>query len=36
VRVTHNTIHDRVFSGAIATKGELVNVHAVRLGAATS
>ena len=31
VRVTHNTIHDRVFSGAIATKGELVNVHAVRL-----
>ena len=31
VRVTHNTIHDRVFSGEIATKGELVNVHAMRL-----
>jgi len=31
VRVTHDTIRDRVFSGVIATKGELVNVHAVRL-----
>ena len=31
VRVTHNTIHDRVFSGAIATKGELVDVTRVRL-----
>ncbi len=31
VRVTHNTIHDRVFSGEIATKGQLVNVRAVRL-----
>jgi hypothetical protein len=31
VRVTHNTIHDRVFSGEIATKGQLVNVHAIRL-----
>jgi hypothetical protein len=31
VRVTHNTIHDRVFSGEIVTKGALVDVHAVKL-----
>jgi len=31
VRVTHNTLHDRVFSGEIRTTGELVDVHAVRL-----
>ncbi len=31
VRVTHNTLHDRVFSGEIATRGALVDVHAVRL-----
>ena len=31
VRVTHNSIHDRVFSGEIRTTGALVNVHAVRL-----
>jgi hypothetical protein len=31
VRVTHNTIHDRAFTGEIATKGELVDVHAVRV-----
>ena len=31
VRVTHDTIHDRVFSGEIATTGDLVDVHAVRL-----
>jgi hypothetical protein len=31
VRVTHNTIHDRVFSGVIRTTGEFIDVHAVRL-----
>jgi len=31
VRVTHNTLHDRVFAGVIRTSGELVDVHAVRL-----
>jgi hypothetical protein len=31
VRVTHNTIHDRVFSGEISTTGALVDVNAVRL-----
>lgn len=31
VRVTHNTLHDRVFSGEIRTTGTLVDVHAVRL-----
>jgi len=31
VRVTHNTIHDRVFSGEIRTTGMLTNVNAVRL-----
>ena len=31
VRVTHNSIHDRVFAGEILTKGELVDVHAVKL-----
>jgi hypothetical protein len=31
VRVTHNTLRDRVFSGEIKTRGTLVNVHAVRL-----
>jgi hypothetical protein len=31
VRVTHNTIHDRVFSGEIHTTGTLVDVYAVRL-----
>ena len=31
VRVTHNTLHDRVFSGEIRTTGSLVAVHAVRL-----
>ena len=31
VRVTHNAIHDRVFSGEIVTKGALVDVTAVRL-----
>jgi hypothetical protein len=31
VRVTHNTIHDRVFSGEIATTGTIVGVHAVAL-----
>jgi hypothetical protein len=31
VRVTHDTVHDRVFSGAIHTTGTLVGVHAVRL-----
>jgi len=31
VRVTHNSIHDRVFSGEIQTTGALTNVHAVRL-----
>ena len=29
--MTHNTLHDRVFSGEIRTTGELVDVHAVRL-----
>jgi hypothetical protein len=31
VRVAHNALHDRTFSGEIATKGELTNVKAVRL-----
>ena len=31
VRVTHNSLHDRVFSGEIATKGTLVNVTGVKL-----
>ena len=31
VRVTHNSIHDRVFSGEIATKGSLTDVQPVRL-----
>jgi hypothetical protein len=31
VRVTHNAIHDRVFSGVIHTSGTLTNVHAVRV-----
>lgn len=31
VRVTHNTLHDRVFSGEIVTTGTLTNVNAVRL-----
>jgi hypothetical protein len=31
VRVTHNSLHDRVFSGEIHTTGSLVAVHAVRL-----
>jgi hypothetical protein len=31
VRVTHNSLHDRTFSGEIATTGELVGVDAVRL-----
>ena len=31
LRVTHNSLHDRRFSGEIATNGELVGVHAVRL-----
>ena len=31
VRVTHNSLHDRVFSGEIATTGTLVNVKGVRL-----
>lgn len=31
VRVTHNALHDRVFSGEIRTTGELVDVHAVKL-----
>jgi len=31
VRVTHNAIHDRVFSGSIHTSGKLTDVHAVRL-----
>jgi hypothetical protein len=31
VRVTHNAIHDRVFSGSIHTSGKLTAVHAVRL-----
>ncbi len=31
VRVTHDTLHDRVFTGEIVTTGALVDVHAVRL-----
>jgi len=31
VRVTHNAIRDRVFSGLIHTSGSLTDVHAVRL-----
>ena len=31
VRVTHNALHDRVFSGEIVTTGTLIDVHAVRL-----
>ena len=31
VRVTHNSLHDRVFAGEIATKGTLVNVTGVKL-----
>jgi len=31
VRVTHNALHDRVFSGEIQTTGALVGVSAVRL-----
>ena len=31
VRVTHNAVHDRVFSGEIRTTGTLTNVNAVRL-----
>ena len=31
VRVTHNAIHDRVFSGVIHTSGTLTDVHSVRL-----
>lgn len=31
VRVTHNTLHDRVFSGEIATTGELVAVRGYQL-----
>ncbi|HEV7525266.1 MAG TPA: hypothetical protein VGP92_09875, partial [Acidimicrobiia bacterium] len=31
VRVTHNSVHDRVFSGEIVTRGTFVGVHAVRL-----
>jgi hypothetical protein len=31
VRVTHNRLHERTFSGEIATYGELVDVQAVRL-----
>ncbi len=31
VRVTHNALHDRVFSGEIHTTGTLVGVSAVRL-----
>ncbi len=31
VRVTHSAMHDRVFSGEIATTGKLIGVHAVRL-----
>ena len=30
VRVTHDTVHDRVFEGEIYTTGTLVGVHAVR------
>ena len=31
VRVTHDTVRDRVFSGEIWTTGALIDVHAVRL-----
>ena len=31
VRVTHNTLHDRVFEGVIRTTGEFLDVRAVRL-----
>jgi len=31
LRVTHNSLHDRVFSGEIATKGTLVNVAGYKL-----
>ena len=31
VRVTHDSLHDRVFSGEIATTGELVGVRGYRL-----
>lgn len=31
VRVTHDAVHDRVFSGEIVTTGTLIDVHAVRL-----
>ena len=31
VRVTHNTLHDRVFSGVVRSGGELTDVAAVRL-----
>jgi hypothetical protein len=31
LRVTHNAIHDRVFSGVVHTSGTLTDVHAVRL-----
>jgi hypothetical protein len=31
VRVTHNTLHDRVFEGVIRTTGEFVGVRPVRL-----
>ena len=31
VRVTHNTIHDRVFTGEIVTRGGIVDAHPVRL-----
>ena len=31
VRVTHNSMHDRVFSGEVATRGELVDVTPVKL-----
>jgi hypothetical protein len=31
VRVTHDTLHDRVFTGEIVTTGTLIDVHAVRL-----
>ncbi len=31
VRVTHDALHDRVFTGEIVTTGTLIDVHAVRL-----
>ena len=31
VRVTHNSLHDRVFSGEIATTGQLENLKGVKL-----